>query len=107
MVEFSVSAEQYQSQKKYLVLADNDVSAIEMSITPNIISEKAGANAIYATITRKEATNSKITVKISDTSNGELYYTNTITLDGGVTDATFVFPRSKYVDANYKFVDKR
>lgn len=26
---------------------------------------------------------------------------------GGVTDATFVFPRSKYVDANYKFVDKR
>ena len=89
LVEFSVSAEQYQSQKKYLVLADNDVSAIEMSITPNIISEKAGANAIYATITRKEATNSKITVKISDTSNGELYYTNTITLDGGVTDATF------------------
>lgn len=89
LVELSVSAEQYQSQKKYLVLADNDVSPIEMSITPNTISEKAGANAIYATITRKEATNSKITVKISDTSDGELYYTNTITLDGGVTDATF------------------
>ena len=26
---------------------------------------------------------------------------------GGITDATFVFPRSKYVNADYKFVDKR
>lgn len=88
-VEFSISAERYQSQTKHIILADNDIPAIEMSITPSTISENAGANAIYATITRKEATNSKITVKISDSSKDELYYNNTITLNEGVTDATF------------------
>ena len=60
-----------------------------MTLLPTTVSEAAGYNAIHATIKRTEAKNSKITLKLSDDSNGELYYTTPITMPEGTEEVTF------------------
>lgn len=88
-LSISVSAEHYLPASKLFILHDDDVPAITMTMQPTDISEAAGYNAVYATIKRVEATNSKITLKLSDNSNGELYYTTPLTMDEGVQELTF------------------
>lgn len=88
-IQLNVSAEHHLPASTIFILNDDDVPAIEMSLQPETISEAAGGNAIFATVTRVEATNSKITLKLSDDSNSELYYNNTITMPEGTTSVTF------------------
>lgn len=88
-IQLNASAEHHLSASTLLILNDDDVPAIDLALTPTVISEGAGGNAIFGTITRQEATNSKITVKLSDDSNGALYYTSTLTMPEGTTSITF------------------
>lgn len=85
----SVSADHHLAGTALFVLKDNDVPAISMTLLPTTVSEAAGYNAIHATIKRTEAKNSKITLKLSDDSNGELYYTTPITMPEGTEEVTF------------------
>lgn len=88
-LQLSVSADHHLTGKTLFVLRDNDVPAISMTLLPTTVSEAAGYNAIHATIKRTEAKNSKITLKLSDDSNGELYYTTPITMPEGTEEVTF------------------
>lgn len=88
-LQLSVSADHHQTGSALFVLRDNDVPAISMTLLPTTVSEAAGYNAIHATIKRTEAKNSKITLKLSDDSNGELYYTTPITMPEGTEEVTF------------------
>lgn len=88
-LQLSVSADHHQTRSALFVLRDNDVPAISMTLLPTTVSEAAGYNAIHATIKRTEAKNSKITLKLSDDSNGELYYTTPITMPEGTEEVTF------------------
>lgn len=88
-LKLSVSADHHLTGTALFVLKDNDVPAISMTLLPTTVSEAAGYNAIHATIKRTEAKNSKITLKLSDDSNGELYYTTPITMPEGTEEVTF------------------
>ena len=88
-LQLSVSADHHLTDTALFVLKDNDVPAISMTLLPTTVSEAAGYNAIHATIKRTEAKNSKITLKLSDDSNGELYYTTPITMPEGTEEVTF------------------
>lgn len=88
-LKLSVSADHHLTGTALFVLKDNDVPAISMTLLPTTVSEAAGYNAIHATIKRTEAKNSKITLKLSDDSNGELYYTTPITMPEGIEEVTF------------------
>jgi len=88
-LQLSVSADHHLTGTALFVLRDNDVPAISMTLLPTTVSEAAGYNAIHATIKRTEAKNSKITLKLSDDSNGELYYTTPITMPEGTEEVTF------------------
>ena len=88
-LQLSVSADHLLTGTELFVLKDNDVPAISMTLLPTTVSEAAGYNAIHATIKRTEAKNSKITLKLSDDSNGELYYTTPITMPEGTEEVTF------------------
>lgn len=88
-LKLSVSADHHLTGTELFVLKDNDVPAISMTLLPTTVSEAAGYNAIHATIKRTEAKNSKITLKLSDDSNGELYYTTPITMPEGTEEVTF------------------
>lgn len=88
-LKLSVSADHHLTGSALFVLRDNDVPAISMTLLPTTVSEAAGYNAIHATIKRTEAKNSKITLKLSDDSNGELYYTTPITMPEGTEEVTF------------------
>ena len=88
-LQLSVSADHHLTGSALFVLRDNDVPAISMTLLPTTVSEAAGYNAVHATIKRTEAKNSKITLKLSDDSNGELYYTTPITMPEGTEEVTF------------------
>lgn len=88
-LQLSVSADHHLTGTALFVLKDNDVPVISMTLLPTTISEAAGYNAVHATIKRTEAKNSKITLKLSDDSNGELYYTTPITMPEGTEEVTF------------------
>ena len=88
-LQLSVSADHHLTCTALFMLKDNDVPAISMTLLPTTVSEAAGYNAIHATIKRTEAKNSKITLKLSDDSNGELYYTTPITMPEGTEEVTF------------------
>ena len=88
-LQLSVSADHHLTGTALFVLKDNDVPAISMTLLPTTVSEAAGYNAVHTTIKRTEAKNSKITLKLSDDSNGELYYTTPITMPEGTEEVTF------------------
>ncbi len=88
--EFTVTAAKHTDGKCIVILNDDDVPEISLSITPVTISESAGPLAIVAILKRLSHTESNITVRFSDDSQGDLYYANSsITLAEGVEEARF------------------
>ena len=87
---FAVKASRYNSSECYIELLDNDLPEIALTLTPNTISESAGPMAVMATLKRLTHNDNKVTVKLTDDSNGRLYYsTQTIILEPGVSEAQF------------------
>lgn len=98
-IVFSVTATRYNKAQKVLIVQDNDMPSIEMTLSPTAISEGAGPGAIVGHIIRTGVTTNKITVKLADNSAGRLYYSsNSIVMNPGVTDAEFSIG---VVDNNY------
>ena len=87
---FTVRAEGYNNAQKALILQDNDMPDIDLQLTPTSVGEGAGPTAIMAKITRQTITGTRITVKLTDNSDGDIYYPRqSIVLDKGVTTAEF------------------
>lgn len=85
-VEFLATAEGYDKARILLVLYDNDVPDIDLELTPDIVSENAGANAVYAILKRTKVTNNKVTIRLTDDQTGKLVYPTTVVLEKGVTE---------------------
>lgn len=87
---FAVKASRYNSSECYIELLDDDLPEIALTLTPSTISESAGPTAVMATLRRLTHNDNKVTVKLTDNSNGRLYYsTQTIVLEPGVSEAQF------------------
>ena len=74
--KFTVSAARYEKGEVIVVLHDDDMPVLTLTLTPNVVSEQAGPTSVAAVLTRTGKTDTKITVRISDDSNGGLFYSN-------------------------------
>lgn len=89
---FTVSAPRYNKGEVIVLLMDNDMPALTLELTPNQVQESVGVIAVAGVLRRTTNTNSKITVRLSDDSNGGLYFGNTqLILDKGVEEVHFNF----------------
>ena len=89
---FTVSAPKYNKAETIVILQDNDLPVLELTLTPSTVQESAGVVAVAGVLRRTTNTNSKITVKLTDNANGGLYFGNrTLTLDKGIEEVHFNF----------------
>lgn len=89
-VAFSAEAARYTRCEDIVLLADNDMPDIDLTLTPSTVSESAGATAILGTVKKMNHKESKITVKLTDDTNGRFYYSaSTLVLEKDVEEAQF------------------
>ncbi len=89
-VAFKVSAEHCQSSECLVLLKDNDMPSIALSLTPKSVSEAAGSAAVMGLVKRNGNTDRKITVNLSDDADDAIYYSaKTLVLEKGVNEAQF------------------
>lgn len=74
--QFTASAQNYNKGDVLVMLHDNDMPVLTLTLTPNKVSEAAGVTSVAAVLTRTGKTDSKITIRLSDDANGGLYYSN-------------------------------
>lgn len=87
---FRVSADKYESGDCYVFLHDNDMPTFTFSLSPEAVSESDGYSALFGKITRTDNLNKRVTIKLSDDSNGLLSYSNkTIVLEKNQSEAQF------------------
>ena len=72
--KFTASAQNYNKGEVLVLLHDNDMPVLTLTLTPDVVSESAGPTAVAAVLTRTGKTDTKITVRLSDDSEGGLYY---------------------------------
>jgi hypothetical protein len=89
---FTASAPSYNKGEVIVLLQDNDMPVLELTLTPNTVSEGVGPVAVAGVLRRTTNTNSKITVKLTDDADGSLYFGNrTLELAKGVQEVHFNF----------------
>lgn len=89
-VMFTAEATRYNKSETLIIFVDNDMPDIEMTITPSAISESAGPTAVVATVRKLNKSGSKITVNLSDDSDGRLFYsTKTLIMEAGIEETQF------------------
>lgn len=74
IVTFTVTAAKHNSASINTFLIDNDVPTLQLAITPKAVSEAAGPLAVTATLKRIDNIDKVVTIKLSDDSNGGIYY---------------------------------
>lgn len=85
---FLINAQGYMQSKKFFSLLDDDIPEITMTITPETINESGGYKAAIATIKRYGITDNNLVIKLTDNSNGLLFYnTPTFTIEQGKSTA--------------------
>lgn len=104
---FTAYASRYNASDCHIELLDNDLPEIALELTPNTISESAGQTAVYATLKRLTLNENKVTVILSDDSDGRLYYsTQIMVLEPGVSEKQFTIGviDNSLVDGEQEFV---
>lgn len=89
---FIVSAPRYENGEVIVLLEDDDMPVLELTILPNKVQEGAGPVSVAGILRRTGVTSNKITVRLSDDSNGGLYFgTRELVLNKGVEEVSFNF----------------
>lgn len=87
VVEIRASAKNFTSARLLTTLLDDDVPDIDFKVNVSVLAEDAGLQAITATIHRNNNTRSNVRIKLSDDSNGDIYYDpQFVTMAPGVVD---------------------
>lgn len=87
VVTFSVSAEKHNAASMNTVLLDDDVPALQIALEPDAVSESAGPLAVSARLSRTSNIDKAVTVKLSDDSDGAIYYQRqTVEMAAGVEE---------------------
>lgn len=90
MFSFKVSAEKFESGECFVMLHDNDMPTFTFSLSPEAVSESDGYSALFGKIKRADNINKRVTIKLSDDSNGLLSFSNkTIVLEKNQSEAQF------------------
>lgn len=89
VVTFTASAAGYNSASMNIVLVDDDVPTLQLTLTPSAVSEAAGPLAVVAKLRRTDNINKVVTVKFSDDSDGGIYYgRQSVEMAAGVEEVT-------------------
>ena len=87
---FTVSAPEHHNGEVLVLLKDNDIPELSLTLDVNEVNELDGDGAVTATLRRVTNKNNKITVQISDDAHGRLTYAQqTIEMAKGVDEVTF------------------
>lgn len=87
---FIAYAEGYERAETLVMLHDNDLPVLELELTPSQVKEDDGPVSVSGTLRRTTNLGSKITVQLSDDSNGGLYLgQTTLELAKGVNEVHF------------------
>ena len=90
--QFTVSAPFHNKGQTLVMLADNDLPVLQLSLTPTTVQESDGPICVSGTLKRTTNIDKKVTVRLTDDANGGLYYGNKqFTLDKGVQEVHFNF----------------
>ena len=88
VVTFAVSADGYQTATLLSTLVDDDMPNLEMQLTPSAVSEADGPLAVSGILRRTNNIDKKVTIRLSDDSNGGIYYARqTIEMAAGEKEA--------------------
>lgn len=89
VVTFAASADGYENGTLLSTLVDDDIPTLQLELTPTAISEADGPLSVSAKLSRTDNIDKKVTVKLSDNSEGDLYYARqTIEMAPGVKEVT-------------------
>lgn len=89
VVTFAASAAGYENGTLLSTLVDDDIPTLQLELTPTAISEADGPLSVSAKLSRTDNIDKKVTVKLSDNSEGNLYYARqTIEMAPGVKEVT-------------------
>ena len=89
-ISFMAVADDYLQGDVIVILQDDDIPVIDLELQPTKVSEGGGLMAIMATLKRLSEANTKVTVILSDNSDGDIYYPNQkVVLDKGVNQLQF------------------
>lgn len=89
VVTFAASADGYENGTLLSTLVDDDIPTLQLELTPTAISEADGPLSVSAKLSRTDNIDKKVTVKLNDNSEGNLYYARqTIEMAPGVKEVT-------------------
>ena len=89
VVTFAASADGYENGTLLSTLVDDDIPTLQLELTPTAISEADGPLSVSAKLSRTDNIDKKVTVKLSDNSEGNLYYARqTIEMAPGEKEVT-------------------
>lgn len=89
VVTFAASADGYENGTLLSTLVDDDIPTLQLELTPTAISEADGPLSVSAKLSRTDNIDKKVTVKLSDNSEGNLYYARqTIEMAPGMKEVT-------------------
>ncbi len=86
---FTVSSNRYTSGECIIILEDNDMPTLSLSLTPTQVSESAGSSAVIATISRTDNLDKEVVLKLSEDSGGRLSCPKTVTMAAGQQEVQF------------------
>lgn len=89
-IAFRVSAEKYVSGECLIVLNDNDMPTLSFTLSPEAVGESDGSSALFGVIKRTDNLDKRVTIKLSDDSNGVLTYSNqTVVMEKNQSEVQF------------------
>ena len=89
-IAFRVLAEKYVSGECLIVLNDNDMPTLSFTLSPEAVGESDGSSALFGVIKRTDNLDKRVTIKLSDDSNGLLTYSNqTVVMEKNQSEVQF------------------
>ena len=88
-VKLTASADGVKSGTASLLVKDNDVPAIALTVNKTVVSESDGVYALVGTITRTDNSTNYVKVKFVDVNNSGLILPDTVTLGTGAQSVNF------------------
>ncbi len=87
-VQISATAYRYNPGNTIVMLHDDDMPELTMTLDKTKVYEGDGRHAIYCTIKRLTKLDKKVNIRLSDSGDKDLYYSQTITMKKGQQEAT-------------------
>jgi len=88
-VTLTASSDGFSPVTATLVVNDNDGPTLTLTVSPNLISETAGANAVVGTLTRNTATDAPLDVALSNSNASRLTMPSVVTIPAQARSVSF------------------